>query len=266
MAAFVHSSRCRTQLFLTCAALSLLISLPNLLAAQTAVPADPAAKPDSTALPEAPQPSDLIAAQPQPNAFDLTAMQQNAAPPAGSSSQGSGLSLGDLGITPEQTRGNEEQQERLDRHTHMLKLHQRWGLLTTIPVAAACISSIGAPPEHGNYGNTTSRDVHVGIGGLAVVMYAITASYAIRAPKVSDEPARGGIKLHKYLIYIHAPGMILTPILGAMAFNQINSGQQVHGIASAHSAVAVATAISYGAAILAVSWPIHVPHMHHHQR
>jgi hypothetical protein len=51
--------------------------------------------------------------------------------------------------------------------------------------------------------------------------------------------------------------MVLTPILGAMAFNQINSGQKVHGIASAHGAVATATAISYGAAIVAVSWPIH---------
>ena len=36
-------------------------------------------------------------------------------------------------------------------------------------------------------------------------MYALTASYAIRAPRVSNEPARGGVKWHKYLIYIHAP-------------------------------------------------------------
>jgi hypothetical protein len=80
--------------------------------------------------------------------------------------------------------------------------------------------------------------VHVALGGVAVGMYAATAFYAIRAPEVSNEPARGGIKLHKYLIYIHAPGMILTPILGAIAFNQANSGEKIHGIASAHSAVA----------------------------
>ena len=75
---------------------------------------------------------------------------------------------------------------------------------------------------------------------------------------LAEEPARGGVKWHKYLIYIHAPGMVLTPILGAMAYNQIASGQKVHGIASAHGAVAVATAASYGAAIIAVSWPIHL--------
>jgi hypothetical protein len=140
----------------------------------------------------------------------------------------------------------------------MLKIHQRLGLITVIPVAAACISSAGAPPDRNNPGSTTSRDVHVALGGVAVGMYAATAFYAIRAPKVSSEPARGGIKLHKYLIYIHAPGMILTPILGAMAFNQANSGEKVHGIASAHSAVAWATAGSYVAAIVAVSWPIHL--------
>ena len=171
---------------------------------------------------------------------------------------GTGPSLGDLGLTPADTEGSAARQAIMDRRTHMLKVHQRLGLITVIPVAAACISSVGAPPEHGNYGNTTSRDIHVALGATAVAMYAWTASYAIRAPKVSNEPARGGVKWHKYLIYIHAPGMVLTPILGAMAFNQINSGQKVHGIASAHGAVATATAISYGAAIVAVSWPIHL--------
>jgi hypothetical protein len=168
------------------------------------------------------------------------------------------LTLGDLGLTPEQIAGNKRQQELLDKRTEMLKIHQRLGLITLIPVAAACISSVGAPPDHGNYGNTTSRDIHVAIGGTAVAFYAATAYFAIRAPKVSNEPARGGIKLHKYLIYLHAPGMVLTPILGAIAYNQINSGQKVHGIASAHGAVAVVTAASYGAAIVAVSWPIHL--------
>ncbi len=174
--------------------------------------------------------------------------QQNTAPP----------SLSDLGLTAAETEGSAQRQALFDRRTHMLKVHQRLGLITVIPVAAACISAIGAPPDHGQYGNTTSRDIHVALGGTAIAMYALTASYAIRAPKVSNEPARGGVKWHKYLIYLHAPGMVLTPILGAMAFNQINSGQKVHGIASAHGAVATVTAASYGLAIVAVSWPIHL--------
>jgi hypothetical protein len=168
-----------------------------------------------------------------------------------------GPSLSDLGLTPADTEGSAKQQALFDRRTHMLKIHQRLGLITVIPVAAACISAIGAPPEHRDYTNTDSRDIHVALGATAVAMYAWTASYAIRAPRVSNEHARGGVKWHKYLIYLHAPGMILTPILGAMAFDQVQSGQKVHGIASAHGAVAAITAASYGAAIVAVSWPIH---------
>ena len=47
--------------------------------------------------------------------------------------------------------------------------------------------------------------------------------------------------------------MILTPILGAMAYNQRSNGEKVHGIAKAHSAVAIVTAGAYGAALLSVS-------------
>jgi hypothetical protein len=207
-------------------------------------------------LPDAPVP-----ATPAGSALDrggALSVSYSLQPPAQNPPPNSGPSLGDLGLTPADTEGSAARQALFDRRTHMLKLHQRFGLITVIPVAAACISSIGAPPEHGNYSNTADRDLHVALGGAAVAMYALTASYAIRAPKVSNEPARGGVKWHKYLIYVHAPGMVLTPILGAIAFNQINSGQKVHGIASAHAGVAAATAISYGAAIIAVSWPIHL--------
>ena len=191
---------------------------------------------------------------PTPNLF----LQQDKkpappAPPAGAPS------LDDLGMTAEETKGDEHKQALLDKRTHMLKVHQRLGLITAIPITAACIAGAGAVPDRGNYNNTTSRDVHVGIAGLAIAMYGATAYYAAAAPRVEDHTAsKGGIKLHKYLIYIHAPGMVLTPILGYMAFNQDNSGQRVHGIASAHSAVALTTAIAYGASILAVSYPIHL--------
>jgi hypothetical protein len=55
------------------------------------------------------------------------------------------------------------------------------------------------------------------------------------------------------MAFVHGPGMILLPILGEMAFVQKNQGERVHGIASAHGAVGVATAAAYGAAILSIS-------------
>lgn len=251
------------------------ISLALLLGAPQAILAQAAGAPgtalsavaDEPSLPDAP-----IPVAPAGSALDRAATQSSSdsrstqspaqgsqtTPPQGSQTPPGAPSLGDLGLTPAETEGSAQRQALFDKHTRMLKIHQRLGLITVIPVAAACITAAGAPPKHGNFNNTTDRDIHVGLGAAAVAMYGWTASYAIRAPKVSNEPARGGVKWHKYLIYIHAPGMVLTPILGAIAFNQINSGQKVHGIASAHGPVAIVTAGSYGAAIVAVSWPIHL--------
>lgn len=253
----------RTRVLIGGLCLAVLYGASASLAAQTDGNLAPAqheielasAKAEASTLPNAPLP----AATPEP-AFDSSLALSSGSsllfvqnqPPS------SGPSLSDLGLSPADTEGNAARQSVLDRRTHMLKIHQRLGLITVIPVAAACISAAGATPDRGNYSDSTSRDIHVALGATAVAMYAWTASYAIRAPKVSNEPARGGVKWHKYLIYIHAPGMVLTPILGAIAYNQIASGQKVHGIASAHGAVAAATAASYGAAILAVSWPIHL--------
>lgn len=202
----------------------------------------------TAALPDAP--SAQLAQHPQqtpPQPPDQSQQQPSAQNP-------SAPSLGDLGLS---NTPDPDLQARLDRHTQMLKIHQRLGLITLVPLAAACISSAAAPPDPRNgSGNTVGRDIHVSLGSLSVAMYGATAYYAIRAPKIPEGPVKGGIKIHKYLIWIHAPGMVLTPILGAMAFNQANNGEKVHGIASAHAAVAWTTVASYTAAIIAVSWPI----------
>lgn len=159
-------------------------------------------------------------------------------------------SLGDLGITPEQTQGNAQQQALLDKRTHMLKVHQRLGLITTVPLVATLIASAEAG---GRSTSSTGRNVHATLGSAAAGMYFTTAYFAIRAPKISGTETRGPIRLHKALAWIHGPGMILTPILGALAYSQRNNGEKVHGIASAHGPVAIVTAGAYGAAILSVS-------------
>jgi hypothetical protein len=216
--------------------------------------------PDPALPPTTPQPNQ----QPQPDQQSQTDQPQQSRQPlpkpdSGSSQAPAPPSLSDLGLSPSQTKPDPDLQARLDRHTRMLRIHQRLGLITLAPLAGACITSAFAPPDlkKGN-DNATGRDIHVGLGAASVTMYAFTASYAIRAPKVSEAPSRGGIRLHKYLIYIHGPGMILTPILGAMAYDQANNGEKVHGIASAHAAVAWTTVAAYSTAIVAVTWPIHV--------
>ncbi|MGB8580698.1 MAG: carboxypeptidase-like regulatory domain-containing protein [Candidatus Sulfotelmatobacter sp.] len=174
--------------------------------------------------------------------------QQDNLPNAPSSS--TAPSLSDLGLTPEQTQGNPREQALLDKRTHMLKIHQRMGLITTIPLIATVILGPGAG---GKSEGTVTRDLHVALGGLTGDLYGITAYYAIRAPRIPGTKKRGPIKFHEAMAWIHGPGMIATPILGIMAFDQKNKGEKVHGAASAHAPVAIVTAGAFGAALLSVS-------------
>ena len=160
-------------------------------------------------------------------------------------------SLEDLGISPEQAKGNPQEQARLNKRSHMLKIHQRLGLITTAPLIATVITGTMAG---GRSTSSSNRDLHAALGSATAGLYLTTAYFSIFAPKVPGTQTRGSIRLHKALAWIHGPGMVLTPVLGAMAFAQKNRGERVHGIASAHGAVAIVTAGAYGLAIAAVSF------------
>jgi hypothetical protein len=185
----------------------------------------------------------------EPIAAKPTAAQQDNLPNAPSSSA-TAPSLSDLGLSPEQTQGNAREQALLDKRTHMLKIHQRMGLITTIPLIATVATSLNAG---GKNTSTASRDLHTALGGVTGDLYFMTAYYAIRAPRVPGTETRGPIRFHKAMAWIHGPGMILTPILGIMAFDEKSKGEKVHGIASAHGPVAIVTAGAFGAALLSVS-------------
>jgi hypothetical protein len=160
------------------------------------------------------------------------------------------LSLEDLGYAPGQAQGTAQDQARLDKRSHMLKIHQRIGLIATAPIVASVVTGLSAG---GKSTSSTDRYAHAALGAVSADLYFISAYYAIRAPRIPGTQAHGPIRLHKALAWIHGPGMILTPILGAIAFDQKSRGEKVHGIASAHAAVAIITAGAYGASILSVS-------------
>lgn len=233
---------------------------------------------DSAALPAAPEPTDPnIDPQTEPQAQSQPAPQTQSAPPQQTSPQqtppanqqqqppaANEPSLQDLGITPSQTHGSAQQQALLDKRTHMLKVHQTLGLITVAPLAATLITGPMAKAK-GKKGQTITEptdanlDTHIALGALTTGLYWTSAYYAAFAPRAPGAPKkRGGIRLHEILVWIHAPGMILTPALGIEAWKQENSGEKVHGLASAHSPVAWVTAGAYGASIIAVSWPIHL--------
>ena len=89
-------------------------------------------------------------------------------------------------------------------------------------MAATIIASLSAKPHRGTLGTTTGTDLHAALGAATVGMYFTTAYFAIRAPKLPDTATRGPIRVHKALAWIHGTGMVLTPVLGAMAYSQLN--------------------------------------------
>ena len=211
---------------------------------------------DDASLPSAPEPQ---AAQPDPSKPGQAGSGQ-AGP--GKSGPENGLSLGDLGFSTAQTQGSAQQQALLNKRTHMLKVHQTLGLITAVPMLATLITGPQAKAKGKNGQPITeptaaNLDVHIALGGLTTGLYFATAYYAMRAPKISDVKPKGAIRIHRDLEWVHGPGMILTPILGIMAYKQENSGEKVSGIASAHAPVAYVTTVAYCASIVAVSWPIH---------
>jgi hypothetical protein len=186
-------------------------------------------------------------AQTNDSAPAASADSQTTAPPGNATAP----TLEDLGISPQQAQGNAQDQARLDKRSHMLKIHQRLGLIDTIPLIATVATSFGAG---GRSTSTTDRWTHLALGSATGDLYFTSAYFAIFAPKIPATQVKGPIRLHKALAWIHGPGMILTPILGAIAFDEKSKGERVHGIASAHGAVAIATACAYGAAILSLTF------------
>lgn len=183
----------------------------------------------------------LAQTQPQPPVENL---------PNAPSSSTTAPSLQDLGFSSAQVQGNAREQALLDKRTHMLKIHQRLGLIAAAPMIATVVTSVGAGGKHTN---NTDRTVHMVLGSVTSDLYFTSAYFAIRAPRVPGTQSRGPIRFHKAMAWIHGPGMILTPILGAMAYSQKNNGEKVHGIAAAHGPVAIVTAGAFGAALLSVS-------------
>lgn len=161
------------------------------------------------------------------------------------------LSLEDLGISSQQAQGTAEMQARLNKRSRMLMWHQRIGLIAAVPLIATVATSFGAGGRSTSSGD---RWAHLVLGAASGDLYFTSAYFAIRAPSIPGTQRRGPIRVHRALAWIHGPGMILTPILGAIAFDQKSKGERVHGIARLHGPVAIVTASAYAAAIISVSF------------
>jgi Carboxypeptidase regulatory-like domain len=169
-------------------------------------------------------------------------------------SNGTEPSLSSLGFPSSAIQGNAKEQARLNKRTHMLQIHQKLGMITVAAMIAALATSSGAKGRHGLPGSPTGRNLHMALGATTAGLYVATAYFALAAPRMPGIKVRGPIRLHKAMAWIHGPGMVMTAILGAMAYSQMSNGERVHGIAKYHSTAAWVTAAALGTAVVAVSF------------
>jgi Carboxypeptidase regulatory-like domain len=182
--------------------------------------------------------------------LQLEGSSTNAAP----QSSGTAPSLSSLGFPSSVLQGNAKEQARLNKRTRMLQIHQKLGMITVAALIAAIATSSGAKGPHGQPGSPTGRNLHMALGATTAGLYAATAYFALAAPRMPGIKVRGPIRLHKAMVWIHGPGMVMTAILGAMAYSQLSKGERVHGIAKYHSTAAIVTAAALGTAVVAVSF------------
>lgn len=151
-------------------------------------------------------------------------------------SQKNELQLEDLGFKPEETAPDLGLQLRLESRTNKLKAHQVTGLVTLAIMTAAV----------GFSGEVKQNDIHEVLGGTAAATYWTTFYLAESAPKPPGVVDRGlNIKIHKAMTWIHAPLMILTPIVGLIAQNQLYSGYNHPPAGDLKDILGITTFVSY---------------------
>jgi hypothetical protein len=173
---------------------------------------------------------------------------------AAAQNNGTEPSLSSLGFPTSEVQGSSKEQALLNKRTHMLQIHQKLGMVTVAALIAAIATSGGAKGHHGLPGSPTGRNLHMALGATTASLYVATAYFALAAPHVKGVHVRGPIRLHKAMAWIHGPGMIMTAVLGAMAYSQLSKGERVHGIAKYHQTAALVTAAALGTAVLAVTF------------
>lgn len=157
---------------------------------------------------------------------------------------GKPLDLKDLGFSSEDTKASPETQKQLEDRRFYLKQHQIWGLVSAGTMALATLSGGEGdlPPEHPY------------LAGLAFTSYAAAAYTSWAAPELKDEKIKGGSAWHRRLVWIHLPGMILTPILGYLAAKKFEKGEKLDGPEEYHKDIAGITAVSLLISAVTVSF------------
>lgn len=155
------------------------------------------------------------------------------------------LRLEDLGFDKTAAAVDQKEAAILTKRSKQLKAHQVMGLATLALMTATLFTG----PEH-----APADDLHKSLGIATAASYATTAYLSLSAPEPKKEEHKGlGMKIHRSLLYVHLPGMILTPIAGLIANEQARKGEKLHGIAKYKKDLAYVTYGAFAAAAISVT-------------
>ncbi len=181
----------------------------------------------------------LILAQEKPD----TEFATQAGPTTQTGSRTPALSVEDLGFSSADLQSDPQYQKDLQTRSDMLQIHQTLGLITAIPLTTEYVLGLTTA---GNVSNgSTDTGLHATLGITTVALYGTTALFAILAPKPKGLKASGNTQTHEDLAWIHAPLMIIVPLLGDMANDQVQSHQPLGGLGTLHGILATALVVSY---------------------
>jgi hypothetical protein len=132
------------------------------------------------------------------------------------------LSLSDLGISNKVTEKDHQIQNDLTTRTKKLQTHVVWGGITQGLMLASLFTGGMAKG---------SNELHQYLGITTALTYWTAFYFSQTAPKPALIGNKGwNIKIHKALMWIHAPMMILTPIIGYMAWQKNKHDENLTGI------------------------------------
>ncbi|MCB9025500.1 MAG: hypothetical protein H6625_04215 [Bdellovibrionaceae bacterium] len=129
----------------------------------------------------------------------------------------------------------------------MLQQHQYWGLAALAGMGLTFFTAQGMdnklPPEH------------PWLAGITLGLYSVSTHYALSCP---DRPmggeAKGQVRWHKWLAWVHLPGMILTPIAGYLAAKKNEKGEKLKGLAAQHKNISTITSIALALSVISVTF------------
>lgn len=143
------------------------------------------------------------------------------------------IQLQDIGIHFDpKTLSDKEANFLYNERASKLELHPKMGKITAGLMLASFLTAQMARAKRGNINNAGNGalKIHKNLSYFTAISYYTTAYLSLSAPKPIDFEDDSQRIWHKRLAYIHFPIMILAPIIGTIAYNQIQKNGKVSGI------------------------------------